>query len=471
MADRQALRGSVRFRIIGWYTALVAVAVVLAFAVNASYLRSRVMDNADGELDRIIADFQAVAGGTDDDGEPLGGDIQAIADRYLATRVAQTGVGVIVFSQGEPLRSDIPAGPWVKAGTFEGFAVVDERERGTIDGPDGDLRFLAAPVAATDQAAGTVLGALELPPRLAEANRAILWSGLGWSGGLLLVSLLAWWSAGRVLSPLRRLRDTAATISESDLASRIEVTGDGELADLAASFNGMLDRLQEAFDSQRRFVDDAGHELRTPITVIRGQLDTMGPDPDDRAQVMSLVDEELERMSRIVEDLLVLAQAEHRAFIRTAPIDLDDFVHDVLLRAETFVEGSVVDAGSPPVVVRADDQRLMQAMLNLVRNADVHTGPDTTIAVGATTRADGQVHLWVHDDGPGIPSDQLDHVVQRFGRASAGPRTGGAGLGLAIVDVIARAHGGRLTIDSAPGSTRIGLTIPAHEDTKGDDAP
>ena len=129
-------------------------------------------------------------------------------------------------------------------------------------------------------------------------------------GVLLLASLLAWVVAGRVLAPLRVLRDTARSIGESDLTRRIPVEGDDELAGLARTFNEMLDRLEAAFASQKAFISDAGHELRTPITIIRGHLDVMGDDPEERRETLELVSDELDRMGRLVNDLLLLAKRQ-----------------------------------------------------------------------------------------------------------------------------------------------------------------
>ena len=133
---------------------------------------------------------------------------------------------------------------------------------------------------------------------------------------------LAWLIAGRVLAPVRELEETARSITESDLTHRLVVNGDDELARLAATFNAMLDRVEGAFRSQRQFIDDAGHELRTPITVIRGHLELLGDDPTERAEVRTIVIDELDRMSRMVNDLLLLARAERPDFLRLAEVDI-----------------------------------------------------------------------------------------------------------------------------------------------------
>ena len=155
-------------------------------------------------------------------------------------------------------------------------------------------------------------------------------------GVLLLASLLAWVVAGRVLAPLRVLRDTARSIGESDLTRRIPVEGDDELADLARTFNEMLDRLEEAFASQKAFISDAGHELRTAITILRGHLDVMGDDPSDRRETLELVSDELDRMSRLVNDLLLLAKANRPDLLQPETIDLDDLTRELFAKASAL---------------------------------------------------------------------------------------------------------------------------------------
>ena len=140
-------------------------------------------------------------------------------------------------------------------------------------------------------------------------------------------------SPGRVLAPLRLLTDTARSITETDLTRRIPVSGHDEIAELARTFNAMLDRLERAFASQRAFVDDASHELRTPITIVRGHLELLGDDPDERRETVALVTDELDRMSRFVDDLLLLARAERDDFLRVGEVELGALTDELLDKA------------------------------------------------------------------------------------------------------------------------------------------
>ncbi len=199
----------------------------------------------------------------------------------------------------------------------------------------------------------------------------------------------------------------------------------------------MLDRLESAFATQRAFVDDAGHELRTPITVIMGQLEVMGDDPQDRARTMAIVQDELARMARIVEDLLLLAKTEQPDFVRPEPVELADFTTEVLMKARTLGDRDWSLDACAEGTVALDAQRLTQALLNLARNAVEHTDAGTAVAIGSR-RDPERVLFWVRDDGPGVAAADQERIFDRFTRGrNARRRSDGAGLGLAIVQAVA----------------------------------
>jgi signal transduction histidine kinase len=220
---------------------------------------------------------------------------------------------------------------------------------------------------------------------------------------------------------------------------------------LAQSFNHMLDRLAEAFASQRKFIADASHELRTPLTVIRGQLDVLAaqlnPPPAEIERVQRLVQAEITRISRLVNDLLFLARAEEIDFLHVEDIDLRPFVADlwdgVSLTAERRYELGPVPEGT----LRADPDRVAQALRNLARNAIEHTAPDSgLVRLEVAPQGIEGVRFTVLDDGPGIAHAERQNVFKRFHRtdSSRARSAGGAGLGLAIVRAIAEAHGGEV---------------------------
>jgi signal transduction histidine kinase len=229
----------------------------------------------------------------------------------------------------------------------------------------------------------------------------------------------------------------------------------------------MLDRLQIAFANQKEFIADISHELRTPITVIRGHLETLGDDPRERREASTVIEDELSRMSRLVDDLLLLIRAPRPDFLRPEPIDLDLLTHDVLTKAQSLGDRRWRLDGAGVGLLRADPQRLTQALMNLAENAVRHTKDGEVIALGSSLHG-GEARLWVRDEGPGIPPGEQQRIFERFARTSGNGRTtplGGAGLGLSIVKAIAEAHGGRVELDSRPGfGATFTVVVPAEQD-------
>jgi signal transduction histidine kinase len=261
---------------------------------------------------------------------------------------------------------------------------------------------------------------------------------------------LAWVTAGRVLLPLRQVTQTAHSITESDMTQRILVQGTGEIAEMAITFNEMLDRLQAAFNSQKEFIKDASHELRTPITIIRGHLEMLHYRPEKQIEVTALLIDELERMSRLVNDLLLLAKTDHPDFLHIRTEELDWLTEELYLKACSFGDRHWQRESQGISPISVDRQRLTQAVMNLVQNAMRHTQPQDTIAIGSAIKA-GNVHFWVKDTGEGISLEDQQRIFARFARGSRSSPQDGHGLGLSIVQAIAQAHGGQVELVSHLG--------------------
>jgi signal transduction histidine kinase len=242
-----------------------------------------------------------------------------------------------------------------------------------------------------------------------------------------------------------------------------------EVRVLGEAFNHMLDRLSVAFVRQREFIADASHELRTPITVIRGQLEVLAADPEPSAEevqrVSRLVQAEIARTTRLIDDLLVLAQADRDGFLRTESVDLAPFVSDlwngVSLTADRHFELDAVPTGQ----ILADPDRLAQALRNLARNAIEHTEHGTgLVRLEVSRQGVDQIRFAVIDDGPGIPASERERIFERFHRtdSSRSRVNGGAGLGLAIVQAIVLAHHGAVRAGDGPGGrgARVELVLP-----------
>jgi signal transduction histidine kinase len=286
------------------------------------------------------------------------------------------------------------------------------------------------------------------------------------AGTLLLVAPVVWLVAGRMLRPIELLADTAQDITVHDLSQRLPRQGTAEIADLIERFNAMVDRLETAVREQRRFLNDASHELRTPLTVMRGHLEVASHDPDKANAAIGIALTELDRMGRIVDDLLVLARAGQIGFLRVGPVDSDDFLSSIHSRVVGMSDHAWVIDAMPLGVVHADGQRLDQIMLNLCVNAARHTPSGGEIGIGAELTTD-RFRMWVRDTGEGIDPDDLDLIFERFHRGrgpqASGPTGVGAGLGLSIVRAIAEAHGGTATVTSTLGEgSTFTVSIPAN---------
>jgi two-component system, OmpR family, sensor kinase len=264
-----------------------------------------------------------------------------------------------------------------------------------------------------------------------------------------LITLVAAYQSMRLLSPLRTLRDTASDITASDLSRRIPVTGNDDLTALTRTVNDMLDRLDAAFTAQRQFLDDAGHELKTPLTVLRGHLELLDAhDPEDLEDTRDLLLDETDRMSRLVGDLILLAKARRPDFLDPRPVDLADLTHTVLAKARALGSRDWQLDGVSDAILVVDEQRLTQAVLALADNAVKHTAVGDLVALGSTSTRDGTA-IWVRDSGPGIPAEHRGLVLERFGRSQVHEGDEGFGLGLSIVSAIAAAHGGSVRIEDA----------------------
>lgn len=277
------------------------------------------------------------------------------------------------------------------------------------------------------------------------------------------VLVLATWAlTRRILRPVENLRATAESITESDLTTRIPVRGKDELAELGVTVNRMLDRLQDALDSQRRMLDDAGHELRTPITVIRGHLELMDPgDPGETNATRDLAIEELDRMGDLVGDLILLAKSRRHDFLRLDQLDLADVVRRALEKATALAPRAWVLDHTTSLPAVADAGRVTQALLQLADNAVAVTHEADTIAFGCA-RVPGGNRLWVADSGPGVPEAAREEIFERFVSAHEGTGHRGSGLGLAIVLAIAQAHGGHawVTRSAQHGGAMFVLDLP-----------
>lgn len=469
--------GGIRLRMVWWFIVVLALATAGSVVVVRQILVQRLDARIESELTQEVDEVRRLADGNDPaTGEPFGGRVDRIFEVFIERNIPSPNEMLLTFIDGrlhlysprdEPAPLDEIHAPYPlhdDAGLVAQWANVSAPTRGRAATPAGAIEYLAVPVRVDDAARGVFVVASFRDLQRADTDAASLAAAIVGLIMLVIGSVLAIRLAERILAPVRRVTRTARSISVTDLSRRIAVTGHDEIAELTGTFNEMLERLEAAFATQRRFTDDAGHELRTPITVIRGHLELMGDDPDDRRRTLDLVSDELERMSRMVDDLLTLARTEQPDFLRLRVVDLDELTIRMLETARGLAPRDWRLDGAADGRALVDEQRLMQAVLQLAANAVRHTADGELVALGSAVRG-GEVRFWVRDTGPGVPVSDRDRIFERFYRGRSGHRrSDGAGLGLSIVQAIAEAHGGRVDLASEAGQgATFTVVLPAHQ--------
>lgn len=467
-------RFSVRTRIVAVITLVAALGLTVVGAtvylveraVSLEAIEDRLQDNLDSA--RFI-----VAQGDDPTGSWPSADeaLRAVVQRMSPDD--NTGaIGIIdgraVLRSGIELDLDLTSVP--------GF-VTHVAEQ--VDGPDAIIgtyaedgvawRYLAAPIAVSGgpQAEEVIFAlAYDVRAELAEidgtARAYIVAAGIA----LLVIAAVATIVSTRLLRPLRRMRETAERVSAQALTERLPVQGRDDVSELASTMNDMLDRLDRALDSQRQLLSDVGHELKTPITIVRGNLEVMDAgDPDDVRATRDLAIDELERMTLLVQDLAAAAALHGPSPITTAEVDAGELVEQIVRKAQG-IDGATVSPGAvAEVVTRLDSARITQAVLQLAQNAVTHGGG--VIDIGSRVRGD-LLEFWVRDHGPGVSDDDKATVFERFHRGDES--TAGSGLGLNIVQLIARAHGGSARVeDAAGGGAVFVIAVPLSSRPQSDD--
>ena len=285
---------------------------------------------------------------------------------------------------------------------------------------------------------------------------------------------IGWVLSGTALRPIHRITQTARSIgAERNFSHRVPHTGPAdEVGELALTLNDMLAQLETAYrqlegalDSQRRFVADASHELRTPLTTVRGNIELLRRelpvDAKERADILADTTDEVERLIRLVNQLLVLARADAGQVLRPERLPVKPLLEDVYRQAKLLAPRTAILCDAPQgAMVLGDRDALKQVLLILVDNALVHTSPGAEVAIGADV-VDGRVAIRVRDTGPGIPPGVLPHIFERFYRGEVSRSGGGAGLGLSIAKDLVEAQDGTIAVESQIGQGSIfTITLP-----------
>ena len=443
---------SIRFRILAWYFVLTSCTVLVSVGVTrqifCNVLESRTHEALAAEVnefDRVIEQKKSERS-----------ELTDIMAEVLPLRVTPRNEYILVLVEGEIINNSslsLPEEITRNSTLLTEWNRVFSLTKGELI-IDGEPIYYAAKPIETDGTKSVVVAVRDARADYQTGTRTILLVIKVATVVLMVVSAIAWTTAGRVLLPLRQVTKTARTITQTDMSQRIAMTGNDEIAELSTTFNAMLDRLSSAFATQQEFLKDAGHELRTPITVIQGHLEILKYQPEKQEETIALVTDELSRMSRLVNDLLLIAKAEQPRFLSLKLEELDWFTEELYFKARALAPRNwqLESKGLSPVAI--DRGRMTQAAMNLVQNAVRHTKEGDTIALGSTVRNDCAC-LWVRDTGTGIAPEDRERIFDRFARASEGDRYSaqeGAGLGLSIVEAISTAHHGWVELESELGT-------------------
>jgi two-component system, OmpR family, sensor kinase len=453
----RALR-SVRARILLSMLVVAAVGMIVAGGTAYVIQRERILSQIDDRLVSAVDESSFIAG--DAQAATLDDALYAIVQRL------RPGTDEATFAIIGDRTAIVPGGagelhPEEDAG-FVARVLVETASghvvRGTAVAAGTTVRYVAIPVTVEGDATGIFVVAVDLNARLLPVDEAFRTFAIVAAVALAALGLVGWSVAGRLLSPIRKLRETAARITATDVSERIDVVGSDDVSELTVTVNGMLDRLDSALTGQRQLLDDVGHELKTPITIVRGHLELM--EASDEADVLAtraLALDELDRMGGLVRDISDLATVLRPLRMTPVPTDIGTLTESV--RAKASALSSVHEWTSPTiahVTATIDPERLTQALLQLAANAVVHGTSTGTIEIASEVH-DGRLLFTVRDDGPGVDPRVADTIFERFHRGSdsggsEGRGASGSGLGLTIVLAIAQAHGGTASLRPGRGS-------------------
>lgn len=470
-------RGSLRARLMAGVVLLAAGGMVAVNAVSLIGLRLNLVDAADATLTKARATVQhRVRGHTAPVDEA--GLNSLIPDGFYVALIDDRG-RVIARTRARDLDGQLRPRPDLPTPVPDGFA--DRPLTLTAkDTPVPRYRTLGFRLVRP----ATVRSAPGAPPRpfsrvvvaksLQPADDVVYWligadaaATLAALGGIVLLSR----GVLRVgLRPLRDMAATATAVADGDIDQRIEVAHrHSEVGEVATALNRAFDERQRSEEQLRQFVANASHELRTPLTTIRGwaqlHLHGLAQDPALIERAMLRIEGEAARMHATVEELLLLARLDQGRPLADAPVNLGALADDAVTDARVRDPDRPVTVDVPDeVFARGDEDRLRQVLQNLLSNALRHTPPGTPVSVAARALPGDTVELTVSDEGPGMAPDTADRIFERFyrGAESRDPATGGTGLGLSIVKSIAEAHGGTVTVRTAPGEgSTFTVTLPA----------
>ena len=459
-------RLSLRARLLLGVVALAAVGLVAANVATYSTLSSYLLDRTDSTLDQTAQTLRRPG--------PGGGIRSAPPGTFVQVRSLDGDTVVATFSGATLPGASVPAPNLPDAVRPPALNRTTEAVRYfTVGGAHGGPEYrVRASIAQGDEA--MLLVASSLRDVNSTLNRLLAIELVVTALVLAAIAGLGLWLVRLGLRPLDAIGQTASAIAAGDLSRRVERAEERtEVGRLGLALNSMLARIESSFRAQeaserklRRFVADASHELRTPLSAVRAYAELYdrgaAERPDDLERSMQGISRESERMSVLVEDLLLLARLDDGRPLERERVELDEVVGEAVETAQAVDPDRAIELHAEPATVLGDRVRLRQIVDNLLANVRAHTPPGTPASV-SVTRRNGSAEISVTDAGPGLDEEHLEHLFERFYRAdpSRARASGGVGLGLAIVAAVAEAHGGTASASSRPGEgTTIAIALP-----------
>ncbi len=466
--------GEVRTRLLVFYAVMLSVLIGLTVPLSKHLLLLELHQREQTSLGESIQDFEHYMRPLlTAEAAPSSPELAGHMKSFLTKILPEDDTFFILIINGEFQRSSPVALPHpMRPGSvlMRQWEATTKLASGKVDEADpevGTILYSAVPVEVDGRVQAVFVAARTTAGELAEVGdfTSIL---IQIVVGILITSLLFLWILSKaVLAPLQLLASTTRSITATNLKQRLPVTGRGELGDITLSFNAMMDRLEALIISQKEFIQDAGHELRTPITVIRGNIELLLQDDDEEArrETVRLVLDEVDRIARLVAELSLLAQSQRPEFLVLSDLDVHRFTQDMYQKARILAPRRWSLACTAQTMMEADEQRLTQCMMNLALNATQHTSESDRIELGSSLAADGSIRLWVSDSGEGIPERIQPQVFKRFFKGRSRTQAEHhSGLGLSIVRAIVNAHHGRIELLSQPNrGTTFTLIFPARQ--------
>lgn len=463
---------TLRARLVVSFTVLLLIAIAAVGAIAMTSTRSVLIDQIDTALIEVDTRLAALPG-------------RGLGNEYIREFVRSAGLdprgqesyrlvrfpnedpdNIFVFDRYESqddvpnvAQYDVVDPPTPQTISAIGSA-IEYRAIGRFVEPDNRIDYFAVPLTEVDDAIQGLL------------NRLLLAGSIV----LLIGAAITWWTVRHDMRPVEDMIDTAAAIGGGDLSQRVPPAPENtEIARLGDALNHMLTHIEHSFESEqeaqhrlKQFIADASHELRTPITSVKGYAELYRAgglaDEEALANAMARIEKESARMGRLVEDLLLLARLDRESSLERGAVDMKLIVDEAVSDFETLEPDRPIHvSGDDSAFVQGDEARLTQVVANLLNNARIHTPPGSPVDV--TVRSDnGHVVLEVTDDGPGIPPSELTKVFDRFHRVdtSRARKSGGSGLGLSIVSAIVESHGGTVAASNANGrGAQFTVTLPS----------